>query len=143
MNATKALIIALCMIPAIALAQETRPYTFGPVTAVTYVKVKPGHFDEYMQHLGGAYRKQMEAFQKAGLVVGYKVYSTNPRTPADPDVILTVTYPNMAALDKNAEFDAISQQVAGSLTSQNKGYGDRGAIREVLGGMLTQEMILK
>ena len=143
MKATKALIIALCMVPAVALAQETRPYTFGPVTAVTYVKVKPGHFDEYMQHLGGAYRKQMEAFQKAGLVVGYKVYSTTPRTPADPDVILTVTYPNMAALDKNTEFDAISQQVAGSLTSQNKGYGDRGAIREVLGGMLTQEMILK
>jgi hypothetical protein len=143
MKATKALIFALCMVPAVALAQETRPYSFGPVTAVTYVKVKPGHFDEYMQHLGGAYRKQMEAFQKAGLIMSYKVYSTTPRTPADADVILTVTYPNMAALDKNSEFDAISQQVAGSLTSQNKGYGDRGAIREVLGGILTQEMILK
>jgi len=33
--------------------------------------------------------------------------------------------------------------VAGTLTSQNKGYGDRGAIREVLGGMLTQEVIPK
>ncbi len=96
-----------------------------------------------MQHLGGAYRKQMQAFQKAGLVVDYKVYSTTPRTPADADVILTVTYPNMAALDKNAEFDAIGQQVAGAISTQNKGYADRGAIREVLGGILTQEMVLK
>jgi hypothetical protein len=105
--------------------------------------VKPGHFDEYMTHLGGVYRKQMEAFKKAGLVTDYKVHSVTPRTPADPDVILTVTYPNYAALDKNADFDAIGQQVAGSISSQNKGYESRGAIREVLGGILTQEMILK
>jgi hypothetical protein len=143
MNAIKTLVAALCIVPALALAQESRPYTYGPVTAVTYVKVKPGHFDEYMQHLGGAYKKQMQAFQKAGLVVDYKVYSTTPRTPADPDVILTVTYPNMAALDKNAEFDALSQQAAGTITSQNKAFGDRGAIREVLGGILTQEIIPK
>jgi hypothetical protein len=139
----KALLATLCIVPALALAQDSRPYTYGPVTAVTYVKVKAGHFDEYMQHLGGAYRKQMQAFQKAGLVLDYKVYSSAPRSPADPDVILTVVYPNYAALDKTSEFDALSQQVAGTIATQNKAYGDRGAIREVLGGMLTQELILK
>jgi hypothetical protein len=143
MKTMKALFAALCIVPALALAQESRPYTYGPVTAVTYVKVKAGHFDEYMQHLGGMYRKQMQAFQKAGLVLDYKVYSAAPRTPADADVILTVVYPNYAALDKTTEFDALSQQVAGTITTQNKAYGDRGAIREVLGGMLTQELILK
>src|SRR5258708_6176788 len=132
MKAIKVLIAALCIVPAIALAQETRAYTFGGVTAVRYVKVKGGHFDEYMQPLGGAYRKQMQAFQKAGLVLDYKVYSTTPRTPADADVILTVTYPNMAALDKNAEFDAIGQQVAGAISTQNKGHADPAAIREIL-----------
>ncbi len=143
MKTMKLLLATLCIVPALALAEDTRPYTYGPVTAVSYIKVKAGHFDEYMQHLGGAYRKQMQAFQKAGLVLDYKVYSTTPRTPADPDVILTVVYPNYAALDKTAEFDALSQQVAGTITAQNKAFGDRGAIREVLGGMLTQEMILK
>ncbi|HLX25018.1 MAG TPA: hypothetical protein VKR38_16845 [Usitatibacter sp.] len=143
MKTMKTLLATLCILPALALAQESRPYTFGPVTAVSYIKVKPGHFDEYMQHLGGTYRKQMQAFQKAGLVLDYKVYAATPRTPADPDVILTVVYPNYAALDKNADFDALSQQVAGTITTQNKAYGDRGAIREVLGGMLTQEIILK
>ena len=143
MKAIKVLVAALCIVPTLALAQESRPYTYGPVTAVTYVKVKAGHFDEYMQHLGGPYKKQMQAFQKAGLVLDYKVYSAAPRTPADPDVILTVVYPNYAALDKTAEFDALSQQVAGTITSQNKSYGDRGASREVLGGMLTQEIIPK
>ena len=143
MKTMKTLLAALCIVPALALAQDSRPYTYGPVTAVTYVKVKAGHFDEYMQHLGGAYRKQMQAFQKAGLVLDYKVYAATPRSPADPDVILTVVYPNYAALDKTAEFDALSAQVAGTLSTQNKAYGDRGAIREVLGGMLTQELVLK
>lgn len=143
MKALKLVFAAACVLPALAFAQETRPYTPGPVTAVTFVKVKPGHFDEYIKHLGGLYRQQMEAFKKAGLVVDYKVFSTTARSPADADLILTVTYPNMAALDKNQEFDDLGRQVAGSFASQNKAFADRGAIREVLGGILTREVVLK
>ena len=143
MKATRAIVAALCLIPAVAFAQETRPYTDGPVVNVTYVRVKPGHFDDYMRHLGGVYRKQMEAFQKAGLVIGYKVYSVAPRSPAEPDVILTVTYPNMAALDKSQEFDAIGSQIAGSFSAQDKAYAERGSMREILGSALMREQILK
>jgi hypothetical protein len=132
---------ALCALP--ALAQEERPYTNGPVTQITYVRVKPGHFDDYMRHLGGVYRKQMEAFRTAGLVTDYKVFAATPRSPNEPDVILSVTYPNMAALDKNREFDSIGSQVAGTFAAQNKGFADRGSIRDVLGSELVREMVLK
>ncbi len=145
MKATRAFVAAaaLCILPAIAVAQETRPYTDGPVVNVTYVRVKPGHFDDYMRHLGGMYRKQMDAFQKAGLVTSYKVYSVAPRSPAEPDVILTVTYPNMAALDKSQEFDKIGAQVAGSFSAQDKAFAERGSMRDILGSALMREVVLK
>jgi len=133
--------VALFALP--ALAQEERPYSPGPVTQITYVKVKPGHFDDYMRHLGGLYRKQLEAFRKEGLVTDYKVYAATPRSPSEADVILSVTYPNMAALDRNRDFDRIGSQVAGSFSEQNKGFADRGTIREVLGSELVREMVLR
>jgi hypothetical protein len=133
--------VALCALP--ALAQEERPYAPGPVTQITYVRVKPGHFDDYMRHLAGLYRKQMDAFRKAGLVTDYKVLAATPRSPSEADVILSVTYPNMAALDRNRDFDKIGTQVAGTFSEQDKGFADRGAIREVLGSELLREMVLK
>ena len=133
---------ALCLVPMLASADE-RPYKPGPVTAVTYVKVEPGRFDDYMAYLGGAYRKQLDENIKAGLVMSWHIYTTTPRNANDPDLILTVTYPNMATLDKNDEFDAISQRMAGEFAKQNKGFADRGVMRKVVGGDLIREMLLK
>ena len=144
MKATTLVVAALlCALPAIALAQDTRPFTPGTVTQLTYVRVKDGRFDDYMRHLGGLYRKQMEALQKAGLVVDYKVLATTPKSPNEANLILSVTYPNMAAFDHNKEFDAIGQQVAGTFTEQNKAFADRGVMRDILGSELAREMVPK
>ena len=134
---------ALCLAAPLAFAQETRPYTDGPVTDVSYVRVKPGRFDDYMRHLGGLYSKQMEALRKAGLVTDYKVLATTPKSPNEANLILSVTYPNMAAFDRNKEFDAIGQQVAGTFTEQNKAFADRGVMRDILGSELAREMVLR
>ena len=142
MKATLVAAAILAILPAVAMGEE-RPYDPGPVTQVSYIRVKDGRFDDYMRHLGGMYRKQMEAFKKAGLVTDYKVYSSNPRSPAEANVILTVTYPNMAAFDRGKDFDAIGQQVAGSFNEQNKAFADRGVMREVIGTELVREMVLK
>ena len=79
----------------------------------------------------------------AGLIVGYKVFAVSPRNSQDPDVILAVTYPNMAALDRTEEFDAISVKLAGTTETRNKAYADRSSMREVIGSQLMREMILK
>ena len=141
---TKLLIAAavLCVVPMLASADE-RPYKQGPVTALTYVKIEPGRFDDYMAFLGGSYRKSMEESMKAGLVTSWHIYSTTPRNPNDPDLILAVTYPNMATLDRNDEFDAISQRVAGAFAAQNKAFAERGSMRKVIGGDLVREMVLR
>lgn len=145
MKAVQALLVALALITlaGTAAAESTRPYKDGPVTDVTFVRTKPGQFDAYMRFLAGSYKAQMEASQKAGLVIGYKVFVTEPRGPHDANVILTVTYPNMATLDKTDEFDAVSAKVAGPMEAQNKAYADRGSMREPLGSQLMRELILK
>ena len=96
-----------------------------------------------MKFLGGDYKRLMEAYIKAGLVVRYGVYTTRPRSPNEADLILAVTSPNYAALDKVDEREAISSKLIGSSAAQAKGAIDRGAMREVLGGELVQEIILK
>jgi hypothetical protein len=127
-----------------AMAQDTRLYTEGPVMRMSYIRVKPGMLDEYMKFLDGVFKTQMEAVKKAGLILRYSVLRTEPRSPQEPNLILTITYPNMAALDRNAEFREISlKALSGTSDAENKGMAERGAIREVLGSELVRELILK
>jgi hypothetical protein len=126
-----------------APAQESRPYKDGPVTHASFIRTKPGQFDNYMKYLSGSYRANAEAGVKAGLIVSYKIFTLSPRTPQDPDVILTITYPNYAALDKSDEFDALATRIYGSFATQDKAFADRGAMREVLGSQFMRELILK
>jgi hypothetical protein len=144
MKRTVFLVIALLLgLAGSVHAQDDKPFTDGPVVAISYIKVKPGHFTEYMKYLDGPYKAVMEAQKKAGLITGYKVFENQARSPHDADLILSVTYPNMAALDRSDEADAVSAKVMGSRTQQDKAFGERGAMREVLGGQLIRELILK
>src|SRR5262249_13282729 len=111
--------------------------------ALSYIKIKPGKFDEYMRYLGGPYRMLMEENKKAGLISSWAIYSANARSPHDPDLILATTYPNMAALDRQDESDAVTAKVMGTLSKQNQAFADRGTMREVLGGELVRQLILK
>ncbi|MGB8338624.1 MAG: hypothetical protein WCD07_00695 [Burkholderiales bacterium] len=143
-NTTKLLLcIATWVVTAVANAQDVKPYKEGPVTAVSYIKIKPGKFEDYMKFLDTSYKSLMEANKKAGLILGYNVYSTQAKSPREPDLILTTTYANMAALDRTDEGDAVAAKVLGSTDVQNKAYIDRESLREVLGGELIRELILK
>jgi hypothetical protein len=137
------LAVALFALSAATYAQDVKPYKEGAVTAVTYVKIKNGRFDDYMHFLATSYRKLMDENKKAGLITGYNIYAATPKTPNEPDLILTVTYANMAALDRIDEADAISARVLGNNDAQNKAAIERGPMRDILGGELVRELILK
>ncbi|CAM3686475.1 hypothetical protein [Roseateles saccharophilus] len=124
-------------------AQDAKPYKDGPVTEVSYIKIKPGRFDDYMQFLSTTYRANMEAQKKAGLILGYRIFGKQARTPQDPDLILTITYANMAALDRTDEAEAVMAKVLGNNAAQNKATIERGPMREVLGSELIRELVLK
>jgi len=134
-----------CAFSTAAIAADNgRAYKEGPVTQVTYVKIKDGQFDNYMKWLDTTFKAENDAFMKANVIVGYKVYSNQARDAHDADLILSVTYANMAAMDNlNEKTDAISEKFEGNLDKQNQGFADRGSMREILGGKLIRELILK
>lgn len=127
-----------------ATAQSSRPYTEGSVTNVSYVRVKPGRFDDYMAYVAGPYKQLMEASKKAGIITGWAVYASPNRDDEDWNLILTTTYKNMAALDNlDDKTDPILKQLIGSTEKANQGVVNRGEMRELIGDRLLRELIIK
>lgn len=123
-------------------ASEPKLYTEGPVTMVSYIKVKPGMFDAYMKWLSTERKQLMEEYKKAGLIVGYNIYNTIAHNPSEPDLILTVTYKNMAAFDGLSDRqDVIEQKLMGSMQKANEATITRGQMRDVLGSRMMRELI--
>ncbi len=126
------------------LAQDEHAYTEGQVTFISYIKVKPGMFDAYLRYLQSTYKKVLEEQKKAGLVVSYGIYQAQARSPHDADLYLTTTFKNWAAFDGLTEkTDAITRTVWGSLEKSDAAAIDREKMREVLGGEVVQELVLK
>src|SRR5262249_24287995 len=104
----KAITVSLCLAASSlslnASAQDVRQSSAGPVTNVTYIHVDYGNFERYVDWLNSTWKPTMEATKKAGLIIDYKVFSFTPigYTSNQPNVILWITYKNMAALDKGA-----------------------------------------
>ena len=127
-----------------AWADEERIYTEGPVIQISSIRTKYGMFDEYMKFLDGPYKRLLEEQKKAGLIVDYGVYQAFPHNPHEPDIFLTVTFKNWAALDGLTEkVEAIEAKLYGSMDASNKAAVDREKIREVLGGQVIQKLQLK
>jgi L-rhamnose mutarotase len=143
----KSLLLLLAAILTIAAsvtrAQEDHAYTQGTVTIVSFVRTEPGMFEEYMRYLSNTYKKVMEA-EKKGIVTDYAVYQALPRDAQDADVILTVTYKNMAALDSlQAQSDPVIKEAFGSLSKAASASVDREKLRKQLGSQLVRQLILK
>ena len=125
-------------------ADEARPYTEGPVINVAFIRTKAGMFDEYLKFVGGVYKRNMEEYKKAGLILDFAVYQAFPHNPHEADVILTTTFKNWAAFDGlQDKMDPIDAKVYGSVDASNKGAVDRDKIREILGSQTIQKLQLK
>ena len=138
------LVLSLVLLPLVALAQG-RPYTEGPIAQVVGIKVTAGHLDEYMSYLASTWTKEQAALKAAKVIVDYKVYSTTPRGPHDPDVYLVTWYENYAALDGlDDRSDPVTAKALGTSRVQDmKGMADRNSYREVLGIELIRELTFK
>jgi hypothetical protein len=133
----------LLAIPA-AGQQASRPYTEGGVTDVQFIRVKPGHFDEYMAFLAGPYKQLMDAQMKAGVITGWGIYQSDSRDEKDWNIALTTRYKNMAALDNLADrVDPITKQVYGSLEKSSDAMVKRNEMRDIIGNRLLRELTVK
>jgi len=140
--------LAACSLSPNASAQDERQYADGPVTEVDYIRVEYGHFEEYIDWVNSTWKPTMEAAKKAGLIIDYKVFRASPKSPADANVLLNITFKNMAAYagdigDRAVEFDAVAAKVICSTECQNKARVGRNDYRKVLGTELIRELVLK
>jgi len=85
----------------------------------------------------------MEATKKAGIIIDYKVFSSTPPSPDHPDIILWITYKNMAALDRGVEEEDVTKKIIGSTEFQNKARVGRNEYRKILRREYIRELILK
>ena len=131
-----------------ARAADERAYSYGAVTQVDYIHVEYGHFDEYMAWVTSTWVPTMQAAKKAGLIVDYKVFQSEPKSPDQPNVYLEITFKDMAAYagdigDRADAFEAVTEKVICSSACQNQARVHRNEIRKVLGIEVTRELVFK
>jgi hypothetical protein len=102
-----AIAIAACL-PLVAQAEIWTDYEPGEeVTELVAVAVKPNFVDDYLMQIEGTWVKSMEIQKEMGHVIDYGVWSTN--VSDTPNVFLTATYANMAAMQGSKErYDAVT-----------------------------------
>ena len=133
----------LTTVSSVTLAAD-RPYKEGPVTIVSSLRTLPGQHDAYLRYLATTYRTNMEAAKKAGIVLDYRAYETTPRTPDEPNIYLTVTYANMAAMDGlDDRMEPIMQSSFGDDAARSKAAIDREKMRRPLGQEMIREVVFK
>ena len=148
MDLLKPTLVALVLLGTLATvpaaSAQDRPYTEGTVWDISYVRTEPGQFDAYAEELSTLWQRLMERAKEEGYVLSYKVLSAPPSNRDDWNLMLLIEYPNMAALDNADErFDPLVAEVIGSIDESNRATAERRRLREILGGKLARELVLR
>ncbi len=143
-------IVVLCfvaialIVSGISMAQVKRPFHDGSVWDIAYIKMKPGMETAYLNYLATDWKRNQEAMKKEGIIVSYKVITSEPHNPNDFNIMLMTEYKDLATMEANTQkADNLAQTVVGNDQKQMEGYNQRLAIREVLGSRLSREIILE
>jgi hypothetical protein len=125
-------------------AQVKRPFRPGSVWTLAFIRMKPGMEVAYLNYIATTWKAYQEAFKKEGLIVSYKVLTTEGHSPSDYNIILMTEYKDLATMEANQpKADALAQKVEGDDTKQMQGYKERTEIREIIGDRLAREMVLE
>lgn len=136
-----ALVLAMSVV---VYAQISRPYRNGSVWDIGFIRMKPGMDTAYLNYLATDWKRNQEALKKDGLILSYKVLTTEAHGAADFNVMLLTEYKDMATREANqVKQDALAQQVIGDDQKQMQGYKERLEIREVLQNRTAREIVLE
>jgi hypothetical protein len=135
--------VVLMLFAQAGLAQD-KPYKEGSIWAVTFIKVKPGMFDNYIRDLASNRKPLMEQAKKDGLILSEKMLAGDSSSREDFDLILMVEYKNWAAFDGLSDkFRALAQKIVGSEDKQTQMMVKRTDVREIVGTKNMQEISYK
>ena len=139
-----ALAVAAGVLSAAVYAQATHPYHNGSVWDIATIRVKPGMDEAYMNYLCGQWKAMQEASKKEGLIISYKVLTTESHGTNDWNLLLMTEYKDMASMESSEEkSEALESKIVGDEKKQMEGYKDRESIREIIGNRLAREMVLE
>ena len=128
----------------VVVAQVSRPYRNGSVWNVAFIRMKPGMDTAYLNYIATDWKRNQEALKKDGLILSYKVLTTEAHGATDFNIMLMTEYKNLATMEANEnKADALSQKVIGDDQKQMQGYKERLEIREVLQDRLAREIVLE
>jgi len=138
------LTVLLVSTSVVVYAQVSRPYRNGSVWTIGFIRMKPGMETAYLNYIAGDWKRQQEAQKKEGLIVSYKVLTTEAHGAADFNIMLMTEFKDLATMEANeAKADNLAQTTVGNDQKQMQGYRERLEIREVLQGRLAREIILE
>jgi hypothetical protein len=136
--------LAIGSVSSKSMAADAPTYDQGPVTRISLIKIKYGHENDYMKYLDSSWKAENEAYKKAGIITEYHVYLLVDGSTSEANCYLSVTFPNMAALDTmDNKMDKVDAELGRTSETTSKGIIDRNAIREVMGSKLMREALLK
>jgi hypothetical protein len=137
-------VLVILLLSAIVFAQVNRPYRNGTVWNIAFIRMKPGMDTAYLNYIGTDWKKNQEALKKEGLIVSYKVLTTEAHGAADFNILLMTEYKDLATMEANeAREDNVAQTVIGNDAKQMQGYRERLEVREVLQDRLAREIVLE
>jgi hypothetical protein len=136
-----ALVMFLVVIP--IRAQEH--YNEGTISRVVLIKIKPGHFDAFMQDLRDNLRPVYDQEKQEGLILDYKIYlNSTSDSPTDWDLALTFEYKNYGALDGlAAKIQELTLKHYGSKGARQDATAKRFENAEVVASRLMRQITLK
>jgi hypothetical protein len=122
----------------------TRPYRNGSVWNITFVHTHAGMGNAYLTYLTTDWKREQEALKQEGMILSYKVLTTEAHGGNDWDMMLMVEYKDLATMEANeAKADALGQKLIGGDQKMEQGYRERTAIRDIVGDRLAREIVLE
>ncbi len=138
------LVVLVFAMGVVVFAQVSRPYRNGSVWNVAFIRMKPGMETAYLNYIATDWKKNQDASKKEGLILSYKVLTTEAHGGADFNIMLMTEYKDLATMEANEnKADNLAQQIVGNDQKQMQGYKDRLEIREVLQDRLAREIVLE
>jgi len=125
-------------------AQVTRPYRNGSVWEISMIRMKPGMETAYLNYVATDWKRVQESAKKEGLILSYRVLTTEGHGQTDWNMLLMTEYKDLATLEASEQkSDAFFQKAVGDDQKQMAGYKERLEIREVIGTRLAREIVLE
>jgi len=139
------LCLAIVILAAAAYTQApSRPFRNGSVWNISFIHTHAGMDNAYLNYLTSDWKREQEAAKQDGMILSYKVLTTEAHNPTDWNVMLMVEYKDLATMEANQmKQDALQQKLFTSDQKIEQGYRDRAAMRDLLGTRLAREIVLE